>query len=235
MPRFDVSNDDFSACIEHLRHSGVNVVMPDSTDRALVVDVLMLAHIAVPGWSRSHTADSVSVAFPALPAPLPTLLMLAGKAIAPLTQLGADGVSALARLSERPLISPSPRVIATRDVWAIFHETSHLQQSDAGGGIIHGLRYLVDREYAILAAEAPAYACDLFGSEDRDAALLELTEGLRPYGASDEQVLDARALLGAHLRVINGGMVPTVRALVDGVRFLHERGVSGLPRLPAIG
>lgn len=235
MARFDVSADDFSACIERLRRQGVNVIMPDSADRALVVDLLMLAHIAVPGWSRSHTADSVSVTLPSLPWPLPSLLMLAGKSIEPVTQLGAEGVAVLARLTERPLISLSPRAVATRNVWTLFHETAHLFQSEAGGGIVHGLRYAVDREYAILAAEAPAYACDLFGSDDRDAALLELTEGLRPYGASDAQVLDARALLAAHLRVINNGMVPTVRALVDGVRFLGERGVSGLPRLPALG
>ena len=60
--------------------TGVNVVTPDSPDRALVLDVLSLAQLAGKGWPREHAARFVSVAFPALPSPLPELLTLGGVA-----------------------------------------------------------------------------------------------------------------------------------------------------------
>ena len=234
MSRFAVDAEDFDAVVARLRGKGVRVIMPDDPDRAVVVDVLMLAHIAAPGWSRAHTADRVSVAFPALPSPLPELLTLAGVALAPFSQLGAAGVAALVRLTEKHTISFSPHAIETYDVWSAFHEESHLLQTDAGGGLIHGLRYAASKEYRMLAAEGPAYACNLMGSDDREATARAIAEGLRAYGADDALVADAHAQLGVHVRTLGEGLCPTVRALIDGVRFLRSRGVKDLPELPEV-
>lgn len=226
-------HDDFAALVAELRDSGVRVIMPDDPERAVVVDVLMLAHLAAPGWSRSETADRLSVTLPALPSPLPELIMLAGAAIRPLSQLGAQGLEALARLTQKPTISFSPEVVRTYDGWTVLHERSHLLQEAAGGGLVHDLRYLVDREYAILAAEGPAYACNLMGETDPEAAARRYADGLRAYGANAAQIDDAHELLGVHVRTLLGGVCPPVKALVDGVRFLRQRGVEGLPPLPA--
>lgn len=227
-----LSYDNFTALISRIRASGVRVIMPDEADRAVAVDLLMLAHIAAPGWSRTETANRVSVTLPRLPDPIPQLILMAGTAISPWTQLGEAGLKALARLTAQSTISISPEVVETRDVWTLLHENSHILQEVSGGGLVHDLRYVFDREYAVLAAEAPAYACNLMGEDDPEAAARRYADGLRAYGASDAQINDAYELLGVHVRTMADGGCPPVRSLIDGVRFLRECGVENLPALP---
>lgn len=232
----NIKQDDFDAVVAMIRAEGTRVVMPDEPDRAVIVDILMLSHVIAPGWSRSQTADDVSVSFPRLPEPIPALLEIAGKAVDTVTTLGGDGVRAIARLTRTPLICIAPRVVATRDVFVLLHERQHRLQSDASG-FVHALKYAVIPEYRTLAAEGPAYACDMAREvwhehSDPEKVADELANGLRAYGAGEELVGDVRRQLGVHARTIAGGVCPPVQSLLDGVRLLSSRGVSGLPKLP---
>lgn len=218
--------------------TGVNVVTPDSPDRALVLDVLSLAQLAGKGWPREHAARFVSVAFPALPSPLPELLTLGGVALAPFTSLGGEALAALAKLTSRPLISLSPAALESPEetVKTLAHEWTHILQGDAGG-IMHPLVYLIRADERCLGAEAPAYACNLaFGlwcrGVDPVAHAAELAEGLRAYGADDRLVVDARAILHSHALTLLDGLCPPVEGLRRAVRVLTEAGVQGLPVLP---
>lgn len=218
--------------------TGVNVITPDSPERALVLDVISLAQIAGQGWPREHAARFVSVAFPALPSPLPELLTLGGVALAPFTSLGGEALAALAKLTSRPLISLSPAALESPEetVKTLAHEWCHILQGDAGG-IMHPLVYLIRADERCLGAEAPAYACNLAfglwcrGADPRSYAA-QLAEGLRAYGADDRLVVDARALLLSHAETLLAGLCPPVAALVRAVRVLTEAGVVGLPALP---
>ena len=232
-----LSADDFDALLAQIRDKGVRIIMPDDPDRAVVVDLLMLMHLVGPGWSRSDTADGVSVTLPVLPDPIPALLDLAGVAITPFTTLGAEGVKALARLTRTPTVCLSPRVVATRDGWTVMHERQHVYQTREGG-LIHELRYAASTEYRTLAAEGPAMACDLArdvwrDGHDPEAAVTRLAGSLRAYGADDVLVRDVTDQLAFHARVLAQGLCPPVLSLLEGVRFLRARGVEGLPEVPA--
>lgn len=215
--------------------TGVRIITPDESERALILDVIALAQIAGKGWPREHAARFVSVTLPALPSPLPELLTLGGVALRPFTSLGAAGVEALAKLTSKPIISLSPAALATPQatVGTLLHEWQHVHQGDAGG-IMHPLVYLIRADERCLACEAPAYACDLAvdhwttGADPREGAARR-AEGLRAYGADDAMVGDARALLLSHAETLLEGLCPAVESLVRGVRVLTEAGVEGLP------
>lgn len=233
-----IAPEDFDALLARIRDAGVRIIMPDDPDRAVVVDLLMLMKVGIaPGWSRSDTADGVSVTLPVLPDPIPALLDLAGVALTPFTTLGADGARALARLTRTPTICLAPRVVATRDVWTVMHERQHLYQTREGG-LIHELRYVASTEYRTLAAEGPAMACDLARAvwhegAEAEAAVARLAGSLRAYGADDVLVRDVTAQLAFHAGVLAQGLCPPALSLLEGVRFLRARGVAGLPEVPA--
>ncbi len=239
-----ISQGDFDAYVSRIRSLGIQVIMPDDPKRAVVVDALMMAHVAVGvGWSRNETANGVSVTLPALPSPIPTLLTIAGVAIEPYSRLGAMGVKALAELCKTPVISLSPDAVSdpTEGFFVLTHENEHAEQSDVGG-IVHDVEYIVSPEYRLLAAECPAYACDMARAAWCDGAdpfieARRLAEGLRAYvpknAQTDALIADAHAMLAMHARALADGLCPPVRSLVNGVRFLQLRGVLGLPELPA--
>lgn len=242
--RVVVEKADFDAYVAHLRAGGIRVIMPNQPERAIVVDALMALSIVNLGWSRNETANGVSVTLPALPSPIPTLLTIAGVAIEPYSRLGAMGVKALAELCVTPVISLSPDAVSdpTEGFFVLTHEDEHAEESDAGG-IVHDVEYLVAPEYRLLAAECPAYACDIARAMWCDGAdpfveAKRLAEGLRAYvpvGAqTDALIADANAMLAMHARALADGLCPPVRSLIDGVRFLQGRGVLGLPELPAV-
>lgn len=218
--------------------TGVRVITPDAPERALVLDVIALAQLAGKGWPREHAARFVSVAFPALPSPLPELLTLGGVALAPFTSLGAEALSALARLTATPIISLSPAALESPEetVKTLAHEWCHILQGDAGG-IMHPLVYLIRADERCLGAEAPAYACNLAVAHwcrgvDPVAHAAELAEVLRAYGADDRLVTDARAILHSHALTLLEGLCPPVEGLRRTVRVLTEAGADGLPVLP---
>ncbi len=218
--------------------TGVRVIAPDDPARALVLDVVALAQIAGHGWSRDHAERYVSVSLPALPQPLPALLELGGLALRPFSTLGAEGLEALASLTSRPLISLSPAALEdpVSTVGTLLHEWQHVLQGDSGG-VLHPLVYLARVDERVLACEAPAYGCDLAIETwcrglDPLVGAAQRAEGLRAYGADDELVTDARALLLSHAQTLLAGLCPPIAALRRGLPVLVAAGVEGLPVVP---
>lgn len=219
--------------------TGVRVLTPDAPERALILDVLALARIVGKGWPVEHARRFVSLTLPALPQPLPALLTLGGVALAPYTSLGAEGLRALATLTERPTISLSPASLESpaETVATLLHEWQHVLQGEAGG-VLHPIVYLARSDERVLACEAPAYGATLAvehwtrGVDPMERAA-QLAEGLRAYGATDALVADARAILQSHARSLLDGLCPPVEVLLRGLRALDAAGVRGLPAVPA--
>jgi hypothetical protein len=224
------------ALVQEAQERGVRVVVlpPNDPRRELVLAGIAGAKAAGrAGWDAAVARERLSVTVPGLGTvgaalvELVKLIPVAGMLLG-----GVVGGFVDHTISMSPAAYSSP----VRYVGTLLHEFVHVWQID-DGGVLHCARYVLHTEHAMLGAEAPAAACEVamaaWTGEATPTAVADAeAESLRPYGANDAQVRDARRMLEGTVVTLEQGGCPPVRPLMTAVRVLRARGVAGLPPLP---